>query len=57
LVRGRPQTSASRWLTGANAYPLVHYEYAIISTKQANPEIAKAIKRFFRWAIAPDETK
>jgi phosphate transport system substrate-binding protein len=26
------------------------------STKQANRKIAKAIKRFLLWAIAPDET-
>jgi phosphate transport system substrate-binding protein len=41
---------------GANAYPLVNYEYAIVSTKQANPETAKAIRRFLLWAIAPTET-
>jgi phosphate transport system substrate-binding protein len=41
---------------GANAYPLVNYEYAIVSTKQPNPETAKAIRRFLQWAIAPSET-
>jgi phosphate transport system substrate-binding protein len=56
-----PRTPPDERLTlvnapGANAYPLVNYEYAIVSTKQANPEIAKAIKRFLLWAIAPDET-
>jgi phosphate transport system substrate-binding protein len=56
-----PRTPADERLTlvnapGANAYPLVNYEYAIVSTQQANPEIAKAIKRFLLWAIAPDET-
>jgi phosphate transport system substrate-binding protein len=35
---------------------LVNYEYAIVSTKPANPEIAKGIRRFLLWAIAPDET-
>jgi phosphate transport system substrate-binding protein len=56
-----PRTPRDERLTlvnapGANAYPLVNYEYAIVSTKQANPEIAKAIRRFLLWAIAPDET-
>jgi phosphate transport system substrate-binding protein len=56
-----PRTPPDERLTlvnapGANAYPLVNYEYAIVSTKQANPETAKAIRRFLLWAIAPDET-
>jgi phosphate transport system substrate-binding protein len=41
---------------GANAYPLVNYEYAVVSTKQPNPEIAAAIRKFLFWATAPDET-
>jgi phosphate transport system substrate-binding protein len=41
---------------GAHAYPLINYEYAVVSTKQANPAIAAAIRRFLLWAIAPDET-
>jgi phosphate transport system substrate-binding protein len=56
-----PRTPADERLSlvnapGANAYPLVNYEYAIVSTKQANPETAKAIRRFLLWAIAPSET-
>jgi phosphate transport system substrate-binding protein len=41
---------------GAGCYPLINYEYAIVSTRQANPEIANAIRKFLHWAIAPDET-
>ncbi len=41
---------------GAKAYPLINYEYAIVSTKQANQATAAAIRRFLLWAIAPDET-
>jgi phosphate transport system substrate-binding protein len=41
---------------GANAYPLINYEYAIVSTKQPTPETAAALRRFLLWAIAPDET-
>ena len=41
---------------GAHCYPLINYEYAIVSTKQANPEIAQALRKFLLWAIAPHET-
>jgi phosphate transport system substrate-binding protein len=56
-----PRTPADERLTlvnapGANAYPLVNYEYAIVSAKQPNPQTAEAVKRFLLWAIAPDET-
>jgi phosphate transport system substrate-binding protein len=56
-----PRTPADERLTlvnapGANAYPLVNYEYAIVSTLQANPATAGAVRKFLLWAIAPDET-
>src|SRR4029077_1604465 len=56
-----PRTPADQRLTlvnapGARVYPLINYEYAVVSTKQANPAIAGAIRRFLLWAIAPDET-
>jgi phosphate transport system substrate-binding protein len=55
-----PRTPPDERLTlvnapGANAYPLVNYEYAIVSTKQADPATATAIRKFLLWAIAPDE--
>src|SRR6202046_1163931 len=55
-----PRTPTDERLTlvnapGANAYPLVNYEYAIVSTKQANPATAEAIRKFLLWATAPDE--
>jgi phosphate transport system substrate-binding protein len=55
-----PRTPADERLTlvnapGTNAYPLVNYEYAIVSTKQPNPATAAALKKFLLWAIAPDE--
>jgi phosphate transport system substrate-binding protein len=40
---------------GADAYPLINYEYAIVATKQSNPAIAAAMRRFLHWATAPDE--
>jgi phosphate transport system substrate-binding protein len=56
-----PRTPPDERLTlvnapGANAYPLVNYEYAVVSTQQANPETATAIRKFLLWAIAPDES-
>ena len=55
-----PRTPADERLTlgnapGANAYPLINYEYAIVSLKQANSGTAAAIRKFLLWAIAPDE--
>ena len=41
---------------GAHCYPLINYEYAIVSTKQATPDVAKALRKFLLWAIAPHET-
>jgi phosphate transport system substrate-binding protein len=56
-----PRTPTDERLTlvnapGENAYPLINYEYAIVSTKQANPATAAAIRKFLLWATAPDET-
>jgi len=56
-----PRTPPDERLTlvnapGANAYPLINYEYAIVSTKQPDPKTAAAIRSFLLWATAPDET-
>jgi phosphate transport system substrate-binding protein len=56
-----PRTPADQRLTlvnapGANAYPLVNYEYAIVSINQPSPAIAAALRKFLLWAIAPSET-
>jgi phosphate transport system substrate-binding protein len=55
-----PRTPPDERLTlvnapGANAYPLVNYEYAVVSTRQADPATAEAIRKFLLWASAPDE--
>ena len=55
-----PRTPTDERLTlvnapGANAYPLINYEYAIVSTKQPNAETAAAIRKFLLWASVPDE--
>jgi phosphate transport system substrate-binding protein len=36
---------------GANSYPIINYEYAIVSRQQANPEVAAALRKFMLWAI------
>ena len=56
-----PRTPADERLTlvnapGASAYPLINYEYAVVSKKQPSPETAAALRSFLLWAIAPDET-
>ena len=56
-----PRTPSDERLTlvnapGANSYPLINYEYAIVSAKQPDPGTAAAIRKFLLWAIAPDET-
>jgi len=40
---------------GEQSYPLVNYEYAVVSTKQANPDVAAASRRFLLWTIEPSE--
>jgi len=40
---------------GDQSYPLVNYEYVVVSTKQANPEVAAALRRFLQWIIVPSE--
>jgi phosphate transport system substrate-binding protein len=36
---------------GANSYPLVNYEYAIVAAKQPDPATAAALRNFLLWAI------
>jgi phosphate transport system substrate-binding protein len=55
-----PRTPPDERLTlvfapGANSYPLINYEYAVVSTDQPNPQIAEAISSFLLWCIAPQE--
>jgi phosphate transport system substrate-binding protein len=53
-----PRTPPDERLTlvfapGADSYPLINYEYAIVSDKQANPQVAAAISNFLLWCISP----
>jgi phosphate transport system substrate-binding protein len=53
-----PRTPADERLTlvfapGADSYPLINYEYAVVSEKQANSQVATAISNFLLWCISP----
>jgi len=39
---------------GDESYPLVNYEYAIVSINQPDPDLAAAIRQFLLWSIAVD---
>lgn len=36
---------------GAQAYPIINYEYAIVNPHQASKEKAEALKKFLRWTL------
>jgi phosphate transport system substrate-binding protein len=53
-----PRTPPDERLTlvfapGPDSYPLINYEYAMVSDQQPNPQIAKAVSNFLLWCIAP----
>lgn len=53
-----PSTPADERLTlafapGPDSYPLINYEYAVVSTRQPNPQVASAISNFLIWCISP----
>jgi phosphate transport system substrate-binding protein len=38
---------------GAQSYPIINYEYAIVKSQQPNAAAAKALREFLSWAINP----
>jgi len=42
---------------GETSYPLVTYEYAVVSKNQRDPATAGAIRKFLLWCIEPSEDK
>ena len=36
---------------GAQSYPIINYEYAVIQSKQPNATMADALKKFLSWAL------
>jgi len=54
-----PRTPPDERLTlvfapGANSYPLINYEYAVVAVKQPNSQVATAISNFLLWCISPE---
>jgi phosphate transport system substrate-binding protein len=39
---------------GADSYPIINYEYAIVNRKQASADVAGDLRTFFTWAISPE---
>jgi phosphate transport system substrate-binding protein len=38
---------------GAQSYPIINYEYALVKSQQPNADTAKALREFLSWAINP----
>jgi phosphate transport system substrate-binding protein len=38
---------------GAESYPIINYEYAIVNTAKAPPPVGKAVHAFLEWCIRP----
>jgi phosphate transport system substrate-binding protein len=38
--------------SGADVYPIINYEYAIVSTSQASPTRAQDLRAFLAWALS-----
>ncbi|HEY2533836.1 MAG TPA: phosphate ABC transporter substrate-binding protein PstS [Xanthobacteraceae bacterium] len=38
---------------GAQSYPIINYEYALVKSHQPNADTAKALREFLSWAINP----
>jgi phosphate transport system substrate-binding protein len=39
---------------GAQSYPIINYEYAIVESQQPSPAVATALKAFLGWTVSPD---
>jgi len=53
-----PRTPPDERLTlvfapGSDSYPLINYEYAMVSEQQTSQQSAEAIKNFLLWSISP----
>jgi phosphate transport system substrate-binding protein len=38
---------------GAESYPIINYEYAIVNSAKATSEVGKAVRVFLEWGISP----
>jgi phosphate transport system substrate-binding protein len=53
-----PRTPPDERLTlvfapGSDSYPLINYEYAIVSERQPSKQVAQAIGDFLEWCVSP----
>ncbi len=39
---------------GSESYPIINYEYALVSKTQPSADMAAALRKFFTWAISKD---
>jgi phosphate transport system substrate-binding protein len=55
FVKKTPKTGAISMIDGKvkNGYPIINYEYAIVSKKQSSSSEAKAVRSVLEWAINP----
>lgn len=37
---------------GAESYPIINYEYALVKQRQSSPQVASALRDLFTWAIS-----
>jgi phosphate transport system substrate-binding protein len=52
-----PRTPPDERLTlvfapGDESYPLINYEYVVVSTRQTDPQTGAALRRFLLWAVS-----
>jgi len=40
---------------GADSYPLVNFEYAVVKERQTTPEMAGDLRDFLEWAVSPTD--
>ena len=38
---------------GPDSYPIINYEYALVTSRQPSADMAAALRKFFTWAISP----
>ncbi|MDH2901304.1 MAG: phosphate ABC transporter substrate-binding protein PstS [archaeon] len=39
--------------SGANSYPIINYEYAIVSKTQSSSQVAQVVQTFLTWCLLP----
>jgi phosphate transport system substrate-binding protein len=56
-VKRTPKTGAISLIDGKikNGYPIINYEYAIVSKKQSSSSVAKTVRSVLDWAINPKD--